>query len=296
MSKIKLLFEFIKNSLEVLMSILFSITRYSWRARTAFKIIDEIKTSNLVIAMNGPTLKDDLNLLDKDLKSKGQYDFAVANHFADTNYFFEHKPSYYFFSDPYFWDNNSNKNLIEKRNITFDNINNKTSWPIKVFIPAHIDSKLIKEKFSNNQNIIICPFNSSSLPSGFNTILGTLWNNNFCAPFGRNVLVHVIYGGIQLGYSKIAIVGAGFSFHEQISVDQKNNKFYQKRKHVYGETFEQSFVDVKKEIPAKVSHEFLALYISFKSLESVAQYALYKDCNITNYSNYSYLDMFDRPQ
>ena len=52
MSKIKLLFEFIKNSLEVLVSILFSITRYSWRARTAFETTYEIKMSNLVIAMN----------------------------------------------------------------------------------------------------------------------------------------------------------------------------------------------------------------------------------------------------
>ena len=296
MTKTRLLFEFIKNSLETLMSILFSITRYSWKARTAFKTIDKIKTSNLVIAMNGPTLKDDLNLLDSDLKFKEPYDYAVANHFADTNYFLERKPSYYFFSDPYFWDNSSEKSLINKRNITFNNINYRTKWPMKIFIPAHIDSKVIKEKLSDNQNIIICPFNSSSLPSNFNIILGVLWNNNFCAPFARNVLVHVIYGGIQLGYSKIAITGAGFSFHEQIYVDQKNNKFYQKRKHIYGETFEQSFVDIKKEVPAKVSHEFHALYISFKCLESVAQYALYKDCYITNYSNYSYLDMFDRPQ
>jgi hypothetical protein len=68
-----------------------------------------------------------------------------------------------------------------------------------------------------------------------------------------------------------------------------------RRRHVYGESVELAFMNQSKTEPARVVTEFQALYNAFRSLEAVAHYGKASGCQIVNYSEYSYLDMFDRP-
>lgn len=283
------------SAYETLGSFVYSAVRFRKRARFAFDNFNGARREALVVAMNGPTLPADLDRIDHAFPSCDTIDFAVANHFADTDYFSLRKPRHYFFSDPYFWDDASDAKLIEKRFATFHNISSQTTWPMRVYFPVHANASVFDKSFSDHDHIDLCPFNAAGLPTNYGSLQAAAWRRNLCAPFGQNVLIHVIYGGVQLGYPQIAIAGAGFSFHEQIHVDQRSNAFMKRRRHVYGDSVELAFLNQSKKEPATVVTEFQALYNAFRSLEAVAAYGKASGCHIVNYSEYSYLDMFDRP-
>lgn len=283
------------KSYETATSLLYSALRFRRRARMAFRMDDGTRADAVVVAMNGPTLAEDLGRIDANFPAETRIDYAVANHFADTKYFAMRRPTHYFFSDPYFWDDASDPVLIEKRIVTFDRIVKETRWPIRVYFPAHANPAKLVDHFSDNEMIELHPFNAASLPAEYSSLLGAVWKNDLCAPYGQNVLIHAIYGCIQLGYCQIGVAGAGFSFHKQIHVDQDDNTFMQHQRHVYGESTERAYVDQKQTKHATVSNEFKALYNAFRSLEAVSIYARLRGCEVVNYSNYSYLDMFDRP-
>ena len=280
---------------ETLGSLVYSAVRFRKRARCAFGNFNGEWREALVVAMNGPTLDADLDRIHDAFPSNEAVDFAVANHFADTDYFSQCKPRHYFFSDPYFWDNASDAKLIEKRLATFDRISSQTTWPMRIYFPVHANASVFDDSFSDHDHVDLRPFNAAGLPANYGPLLAAAWRRNLCAPFGQNVLIHVVYGGVQLGYRQIAIAGAGFSFHEQIHVDQRSNAFMKRRRHVYGDSVELAFLDQSKTEPATVVTEFKALYNAFRSLEAVAHYGKASGCHIVNHSEYSYLDMFDRP-
>ena len=282
------------NGYETLSSLIYSAIRFRYLALSAFDTAESARSDALVVAMNGPTLGEDLSRIDDAFAFDGA-DFAVANHFADTDYFELRKPRHYFFSDPYFWDDASDVKLIEKRLATFDRIAAQTAWPMQIYFPVHANSSAFASSFADHHHIVLRPFNSAALPTSYGALLAAAWKRNFCAPYGQNVLIHVIFGGIQLGYRQIGIAGAGFSFHEQIHVDQRDNTFMKRRRHIYGESVECAFLNQNKTEPARVVTEFQALYNAFRSLEAVAAYGMSRGCSIVNYSRYSYLDMFDRP-
>lgn len=280
---------------ETTASLLYSVIRFRHQAQGAFEIKDEERCHVIVIAMNGPTLADDLDRAENSIGASTKIDFAVANHFADTDYFVDRQPRHYFFSDPYFWDNASDPLLIKKRVATFERISSQTSWPMRVYFPVHAKKDVFFEHFKHQKQISLHPFNAAALPAKYGAILGFAWDLGVCAPYGQNILIHAIYGAIKLGYSKIAIVGAGFSFHEQIHVDQCDNTFMKRRRHIYGESTDLAFVDQRNSQLATVATEFKALFNAFRTLEAVATYARLRGIEIVNYSEYSYLDMFDRP-
>nr|WP_321510704.1 hypothetical protein [uncultured Celeribacter sp.] len=278
---------------ETAASLLYSTLRFRRRGRFAFNLDSGDRREALVIAMNGPTLADDLARVDASIGT--DVDFAVANHFADTEFFVARRPGHYFFSDPYFWDDGAERSLINKRKATFESIATKTHWPMRIYYPIHSNPTPFSEQFSGHGKITLHPFNAAALPTDSNVLLQLAWRRGVCAPYGQNVLIHAIYGAIQLGYSRIGIAGAGFSFHEQIHVDQYDNTFMKRRRHIYGESTERAYVDQRKTKPASVATEFKALHNAFRSLEAVAVYARRNGCKVVNYSEYSYLDMFCRP-
>ena len=282
------------NAYETLGSLVYSAVRFRNRGRHAFNNFHGERRDALIVVMNGPTLAADLGRIDNAFQCD-HIDFAAANHFADTEYFLKRKPRHYFFVDPYFWDDTSDSSLIEKRLATFNRLALLTTWPMRIYFPVHANMSAFSGILQENDHIDLRSFNAAGLPSNYGWLQAMAWKKNLCAPYGQNVLIHVLYGGVQLGYRQIAIAGAGFSFHEQIHVDQQSNRFMKRRRHVYGEEVEEAFIDQSKLEPATVVSEFQALFNSFRTLEAVASYGWTNGCRIVNYSEYSYLDMFERP-
>lgn len=264
----------------------------SLKGRVAFRGIKR-KSNSLIIAMNGPSLKNDLEKCQYDL-SKNQ-SMLVANHFGDIELFEELKPKFYVLSDPYFWEGNVSSDLIEKRNNTFKRLNNVVNWDIKLFVPNPRAESFIRSKI-NNTNINICRFNGSGYPVNYNKFIKFFWLKGVLSPFAQNVLIHSIYVGIMLKFKTIKLIGANFSFHESIFIDQNTNEFYKVRRHFYGVHKEKAYSDHTKTTSATIEDEYSALYKAYKTLNGLALFAQELGVSVINYTENSYLDMFKRPK
>ena len=278
-----------------LFSIMYSFLRFKFGARRAFEDNLTQNSDPLVIMMNGPTLYEDIQRLEQ---TSAAYEFsrvAVANHFANTELFEVYRPRYYFLSDPYFWSDDADGTLKAKRSETFKIINEKTTWKMSIFFPADIDSKIFQSIFCKNDKISLKPFNARGLPVEYSPLIHAIWRFNIGAPYGQNVIAHALFGGIQMRFKKILLLGAGFSFIEQIHIDQETNVFSKQRRHVYGTNLEIAYTDHKRDEIADVTSELLAIYKAFRTLKSVSVYAEKRGCEVINFSEYSYLDMFKRP-
>lgn len=256
----------------------------------SFKPYKLFRHEKLVVAMNGPSLLEDLDKVDIEADQ-----FLVANHFADLDIFTNIKPNFYVFSDPYFWHQNVTKSLADKREKTFERITELVNWNIVIFLPNNDSFNTISKRLSSNTYVNCVRFNGSGYPfSKASKFTRTLWGLGLFSPFAQNVLIHSLYSAVMLSPKKISIIGANFSFHESIYVDQLNNEFSKIRKHVYGEKMEKAFTDYSETDYAKVSNEFLALYRCYRTLEGVKLLSNDKMIPIINLTENSYLDMFDR--
>lgn len=151
----------------------------------------------IVVAMNGPTLKQDLNTLD----CSGLC-FLTANHFADTELFIDIKPRFYVFSDPYFWRNDVSTDLHKSRIHTFENISKKTNWKMTIYVPNFEAKKFVSKYVKGNENVSVSNFNGYGYPIDYNIITHFFWRNNYFAPAGQNVLIHSLYIATMLAKKK----------------------------------------------------------------------------------------------
>lgn len=286
----RLLFDCLQKILETLLNILVILTKSSVAKCSVFKSY-RVNKNTIIVAMNGPSLFADLDVLpDK------HGVFLGANHFADLVIFSELKPRFYIFSDPYFWHGDVSDDLFTKRQTTYEALVSKVKWSLVVFVPSDAAFKVINEQLKGNNFITVKVFNGSGFPiSKLNRLVSYFWSLAVSSPFAQNVLIHSIYVAIMLDASSVHIVGANFSFHESIEVDQKTNQFYKVRQHAYGTQKEVAYIDYRKTTSAKLSNEFYALSRAFRSLENLSQFAKDKNVEIINYTKNSYLDMFKRP-
>lgn len=285
----RIIFEYIQMLLEIMLNILFLLTRSSFSNCSSFK--PHRVGGNIIVAMNGPSLYSDLERLPDNNSI-----YLGANHFADLDFFSEAKPLFYVFSDPYFWHENVSDDLLLKRGITYKRLVEEVTWELSVFAPSRAAFKVISEQLKDNPLIKVISFNGSGFPiSKFNRFVNFLWGSAALSPFAQNVLIHSIYISIMLKAPSVYIIGANFSFHESIEVDQKTNEFHKIRKHAYGIQRELAYGDYRKTTLAKLSNEFIALARAYRSLELVSDFAKSKNVEVVNYTEDSYLDMFKRP-
>lgn len=286
----RVIFEFIQMIIEIILNVLFFCINSSLVNCSSFKHHVVMK-KHIIVAMNGPSLYSDLEVLpDKN------YIYLCANHFADLDIFTVKKPHFYVFSDPYFWQKDVSDDLLLKRKITYNNLVKDVTWDLVVYVPSKAALKVIVEQLKDNKLIKVVCFNGSGYPiSKLNRFVNFLWSKSLLSPFAQNVLIHSLYVSIMLEASSVYIVGANFSFHESIEVDQKTNEFYKFRKHAYGTHRELAYNDYSKTTLAKLSNEFTALSRAYRSLECLSQFASSKNVEIINYTKESYLDMFNRP-
>lgn len=282
----------IQNYIDICINILILIFKSKFKNANVFND-GSFNGGSIVVAMNGPTLLDDLKRLPIELAENAIY--FTANHFADIEHYTILQPQLYMFSDPYFWRDDVSEDLIIKRDKTFHNISTKTNWPLSIYVTSENAKQLIQKKVASNKFITLKVFNGSGYPVNYNSFVSRLWRSSLVAPFAQNVIIHCLYISIMLRASNVAIVGANFSFHQSIEVDQTNNDFYKVRRHVYGEHKEHGFKDYTKTEKAHVIDEYEALFRAYKSLQALRCFADSLEVNIVNYTTKSYLDMFLRP-
>jgi hypothetical protein len=221
-------------------------------------------------------------------------EYICVNHLADTDLFTQLRPKMYVFSDPYFYSKDASNELVAARMATFENINSKCDWPMIIVMPNGSSVESFAEEFERNPNLQVCWFNGTGFPANYNALLGKLWDFGLCAPPG-NVLVQSLYLCGFMRTNEVFLLGANWSFHTNIEVDQRTNEFYKVRNHVYGTRKELSFTCHRKIERANLEHEFRSLYVGFKELRASWDYLSARKVKVVNFTENSFIDVFPRP-
>lgn len=249
------------------------------------------------VVVNGPSLKD------VPLERLRTHDTIVAgNHLAETDFYTSLQPTLYVLQDSYFWKQNLADTWIEKREALYDALNQKTTWPVTLYVPHYADVEFLSKRLHNTY-IFITPYHAGHLkklnsPSVSylrkNRTLYFLWAHNICAPPPKNLVVGASYVCFLLGAKKIFIYGADMSFFKSIEVDQHTNRVGIYRTHFYGSEFSYLYKNKKNTQLSTVSQELHFWSQVFYSFEVMDDFFRRNNTRVYNCSPTSYIDAFER--
>jgi len=246
---------------------------------------------NLVVLGNGPSMDEDVGRL---LDARADHDFFCVNNFAVSDLYEKFKPNKYLFMDDYFFSDESHLDWKLQREKTFSYINEKTRWPLQVFVPAQADVEIIKKSITNT-NIEFVKFCSTGYFSENLKYSFNLFDTGLFGPFQGNVLIYAIYLGIWSKYDRVKVFGADLSLHENVRVDQQTNDLYIEFKHFNNSVKRERFMKNPGKVEPFCMHEFMKLMAETFSAHNVLQdYAKSKGVEITNCSSYSLIDAYPR--
>ena len=241
--------------------------------------------SQVSILANGPTLTDELNLLD------GSVDMAycMVNDAVKTDLFWRFRPRYYVFADPLYFT----RNLVSDNNLYIDAFN-RIDWNMIVYVPVLVYG-MVKNIFSQNQRITVKKI-PESLPDSVtnNKIRNFFFHHKMACPPVQNVVVGAIYSLIMEGYSNLNLLGVGHSWLSALAVNDKNQVCL-RDVHYYDKNVELK-PWYKCSGKAYKMHEVLRdLAQTFDSYHQLRIWAdSYSDIKIVNYTEGSFIDAFER--
>jgi len=224
---------------------------------------------------NGPCLNKDFELNLEFIKSKKK---LCVNFFALSKEYEIIRPDIYVLSAPEFWLKNTTDWFKDKRAQLIENLVSRTSWQMTLLIPFAAKKSEFCQKIRSQRNITVIFYNNTPV-EGFKSIVNILFKMNLGMPRPHNVLVPSIYLAVNLGFKKIFIFGADHSFHEEITIDEKEVRMPMYR--LDGEEYH-------------IHDIFRKLYLAFQSYFILKDYAEYMGVIILNASSRSYIDAFEK--
>lgn len=250
------------------------------------------QTKDLMVLVNGPTLKQDFPRIIED-KEYLQYDLITVNFMVNDERFFTIKPKYHVISD-YTLFHNSQGNE-ENVKVFFENINTRVDWPLVVFITYSLWKDKTWIKRFQSKNITLVPFHSIETPDNLRVSYWLSKLGWLGANYG-SVLHHAIYLGIQVGYKKEFVYGADHTFFDGLCVDEEN-RVCRKITHFYDNSTEikpiyHIYTGEKK--PYKMSYfmsEYKRVFMGHDILRFIADK---NNVKIINKTPISLIDSYER--
>lgn len=268
------------NSSVSLLSVLFFST-----FKKSFKPLGSNTKDNILVFGNGPSLQA---VLDENLQKIKKSDVLVANFFATSKWFGQLKPKFYIFIEPDLYKLKSSAEL----RVRFKNYDdlvaalNKVDWNMLFYYPSYYKKPYFFNDI-NNTHIKFVPINIVQV-KGFVWLENFIFNHSLGMPKAQNILIAAIFTAIRLGYKKIQVLGADFSWINQIGINEKNEMFLN----------ETHFYDSGKTVivgkPMSLASHLKADSEALFSLIRLRYYAEYLGVNIFNCTKGSLLDVFDR--
>jgi len=247
---------------------------------------------------NGPSLRNDFDSL---CLQRHKYDIFCINDFPFRREFEEIKPDFYSCIDPFYWEN---KNVDQECNLEGLKIINeiviKASWPIALIIPFEMKNLVKISKIQSNELVTVIYFNRVFI-TGFRRFTYLLFKSGLAMPHAQNILNSVLFAAINMRYRNIFISGADHSWHEEIVLG-KDNIVYLKQIHFYDQ---KELVDLQPAYknnvyingsyqPFMIHEIFEAWAKCFKTYHILDDYAKFRNSNIFNVSNKTFIDAFKR--
>ncbi len=245
-----------------------------------------------IILGNGPSLLKDMHEINN--HSKDKCDFFAVNFFANTNYFFELKPNYYFLADKLFWSDNLNKNFVNLRSDTLDRLK-CVNWGMTILCPES-GYGYIKSNFFNNSNISIIEIPEKYIELKTKQMQLFVLRNRFFGLPNINSVSTLIWYSIISNYSEIYLYGLDFSGFKSITVNQETNQVSVPVKHFYKNSDAEK--DSSNKYQSKKNKSLsVRLYQNYRFMkynEILNELAVSLRIDIINRSYFSYVDSFKR--
>ncbi len=254
----------------------------------------EFYGKEVVVFGSGPSLldslkNDNLHFINSKIK-------ICVNEFLHSHYFEELKPEFVFFADPAYWCRNLSEELVERYAINHEKLLG-ASWEIAVFMPNNARSwNFFSDIPSKNKYVNIYYFNTDVSNDEDVYKKFESYKINKSMPRLQNVLVAALYCAVNIGFSKIYLLGADHSWHESIYVTDENIVCY-KDSHFYDKK-ENSYTPVWKNgehtETFTMAELFEAFSFKYKAYLELNQYANFMKSKIYNASSKSCIDAFER--
>lgn len=239
------------------------------------RIARKRKSDVAFIFGNGPSLENDLKVFRSHLKNS---DIFCVNNFVSAKEYQETRPGFYFLIDPGYYDLGRDCSNI------FNKINDSTSWDMTVFIlpdgKKHSAQKII------NKLIEVVAYRPIDVFGLNEKIALKLMSLGVGTPSGINVLLHATFLAMKMGYKKVIVLGADFSWYQNLEIDQMSNEVFLVHKHFYG--------DDRIIYHHNLSIFFKSLYKAFASWDLLSKYATYSGVKLINGSTNSCIDSLER--
>lgn len=254
---------------------------------------DSKQGRELYILGNGPSINESL---EKGMEKFMNTDCMVVNHFADSPLFRQIKPSFYLLADPAFAKKPEDLSEFVRDKITktIKHIKQDVDWHLVIYLPVYFKKSYLLFQIKDNPNIEVSYYNNGGRHLDyFSSLYFALLNRNLIKPLSQTVLNTCISIAITMRYSKIFLVGADTSWHENYWMDQKTNELFFIDKHFYGTIKRRCIVDSTNR-PVKIHEELLNDSNALQSYWYLADYAEYNGVKVYNASAYSWIDAFER--
>lgn len=258
-----------------------------------FKIPEKVSGEKCVILMHGASLKPLL---------KNNMDFFLdkvkicVNNMVFEEHYEIIKPEYYVLADPIYFLKNTTEERKKNRESLFDNIVQKTTWKMKLFIPYHKDTEYnLFDRFKKNKNVEICFYYGIPV-KGFKKFIFTCYKYNIGVPIFQNVLIACIYLAINMKFKEINIFGADHSWFKDMVVDE-NNMLCLKDNHFYDEgvvKIKPFYKDLYCSVTWRMDEIMYIFSLMFKQYHLLNEFAKQENVKIYNFTETSFIDAFER--
>jgi len=257
---------------------------------TNFKNLHHCK-KEVVILGNGPSLN---KMIAKHSDFLEQKDVVCVNYFPTSDLYEKIKPKYLISSAVELYLEDLDDIAMNHSNELFNQINEKTTWPLTFFFPfAARKYNRWQKIIAENKNISVYYYNKTPI-EGFKVFRQWSFKQKLGMARPHNVLIPCISLMIWLGYKKIYLWGADHSWLKEISVDENNNALVN-QKHFYDEGKSKPETMKQGGKGKRRLHEMLYKFmISFREYFNVLDYAKDNNVEILNCTKGSFIDAFDR--
>lgn len=279
---LKLFYKGIQQLVETLISVVAILLFSPIKVAIIISKMKSDRGCDAFVLGNGPSLKEILCSQER-LNEVLAGESIVMNSFANSDYFKKIRPRYYILLDPIFFDDNNLRNNESDRSV-ITSINN-VDWEMTLFLVHGHNSKVLNNLITNPL-IKIVKYNATRV-IGYKWFQNMIYRLNLGIPSSRNVIIPALMVMMNIGYKKLYLYGAEFSWTKTIDVDPQNNRVFINDKHFYNAN------NVQYMSEGWYKWYLEAIVDMLNGMDQIAKYARMRSVKIINRTKGSFIDAFE---
>jgi hypothetical protein len=247
------------------------------------------QNTNAIILGNGPSLRDDLEMVER-IAQRQDTDLWCVNFFGNSPEYVKHRPNNYVIADPGHWQDDVTEELKKAREDFLNHVTQTTQWDVLFHFPYSAKESAFVRRLSANRHIGIRFFNHTTVPCRIRAILFALYRRELAMPAPQNVLVPALFLAILSNYQKVLLVGADHSWHRDIIV--KNSTVMICDRHFYDDEPDLKPFYKNSSETFSMAEIFNIFGKVFSQYDLLAAFANAMKVDIVNGSSLTFIDSF----